>query len=157
MIYTSYFGKYKGKNGVSVANGTPSWVNMVKIPELFPDWKNVLAFKAGDMIKSEFRRAYIRQLKKLDVHKYAKMLEGKVICCWENLNEKYCHRAILREWFIRAGYQCEELQTSDEVCTCVKCIFSKPYNGRIVCKLTGEAIERVESLYKGCYDWRYFA
>lgn len=158
MIYTSYFSYYKGSNGVSVANGTPSWVNMEKISELCPVWKNVLAFKDGTMSRSEFRRAYIKQLKQLDVHKYAKMFQGKVLCCWENLDEKYCHRAILREWFIRNGYKCEELKTPNEAKSCVKCKFNKQVGDKYVCRNTGEIFDNgVDLLINGCEDWRYFA
>lgn len=109
MIYTSYFSKYKGSRGVSVAVKTPSWSTCCeKCPELMPDWDKVLAYKNDEITWKDFRRAYIHKLKKLDVEKIQSKLDGKVLLCWEATGKK-CHRHIIREWLIRSGYECEEI------------------------------------------------
>ena len=55
MVFTSYFGKYKGEKGVSVANKTPSWATCDKCEELMPPWSLVDDYKSG-RISLMFRR-----------------------------------------------------------------------------------------------------
>lgn len=160
MIWTSYFNKYTGNEGLSVANSTPAWHQCKRsLRELMPD--NVPAYKRGDMTWKEFRKVYIRKLKKLDVHKYAELLQGRVLLCHEKPRD-HCHRKILIEWFDRNGYECGELEAEHENCTCLKCKYADgefiPLDDRCwVCRKHGDAMTRVEAMCKTCDDWRYFA
>ena len=154
MIFTSYFSKYKGTQGVSVANKTPDWVSCDRCKELMPPWSLVQSYKDGGITWKEFRKAYIKQLKKLDVEDFHRRLNGKVLLCWES-TEKHCHRHILREWFNRNGYACEELQAPIESETCAYCRnLNNHYSSSIVCELTGEIMTNSQQQAQTCEDWR---
>lgn len=155
MIYLSYFAKYKGSNGVSVSIGTPSWFNGDKCIELAPSWELVKGYKSGRITKKEYRKAYIKQLKALNVHEYYKLLNTRVLLCYEK-PEDFCHRHIIREWFVRNGYLCEELDRPEEptlithTCTWCKYSTTELYT---VCRKTGEILK--EPSRTDCSDWRY--
>ena len=154
MVLTSYFSRYKGSKGVSVANRTPDWVSCDKCKELMPPWEIVKLYKGGEISWKEFRRAYIKQLKKLDVKEFYNKLNGKVLLCWETPG-KHCHRSILREWFNRNGYSCEELEADCEKHTCSYCKeLNNHYCSNIVCELTGEIFTNAQQQSKTCEDWR---
>lgn len=155
MVFTSYFSKYKGAQGVSVANKTPDWANCTTCKELMPPWGLVRSYKDGKISWKEFRKTYIRQLKKLDVNEFYRKLNGKVLLCWEGL-DKPCHRHILKEWFNRNGYSCEELEAEVETETCAYCkSLNNHYSSSIVCELTGEIMTNAQQQAKTCEDWRY--
>lgn len=109
MIYTSYFAKFKGKpyEAVSIATRAPKGFTGHECLELAPDWELVMGLKTGKITEKEYRRKYKNQLQQLDVHKFASMLEGKTLLCYET-PEKFCHRRIIRAWFRHFGYECEE-------------------------------------------------
>ena len=163
MIYTSYFANYKGDNGVSIAIGTPKWFQGKSCDPLKPPWELVKGFKNGTITRKEYRRAYIKQLKKLDVDFYAKLLQNKVLLCWERLDSSdykkvFCHRQVVVEWFTRNGYACGELWGKDPKEVCLSCMHHNRYHQNIVCgdycTLTGEIFEGIESKCKSCEDWR---
>lgn len=157
MIYTSYYAKYKGKNGVSISKGANWFEGETYIP-LVPDWSLIKAYKLGEITEKEYRKAYIKQLKQLDVHEVYKYLDGKVLLCFEKTGD-FCHRHIVQEWFNRARYSCKELMGSEEPVGFHNCLFCKKgmrvigQGHSVTCKVTGEVIE----LPKGqvCDDWRY--
>lgn len=154
MIFTSYFSKYKGTQGVSVANKTPDWVNCDKCKELMPPWGTVKAYKEGFITWKEFRKTYINHLKKLDVGEFYRRLNGKVLLCWETA-DKHCHRHILKEWFNRNGYACEELESDSENHTCAYCkSLNNHHSTNIFCKATGEIFTNTQQQFKTCEDWR---
>lgn len=156
MIYTSYFARYTGSNGVSVSIGTPKWVeNIEKCYELMPPWELVNGYKNGSITRKEYRKAYIKQLKSLDVAKVYNKLNDKVLLCFERAGE-FCHRQIIREWFIRNGYKCEELVGNNEVATCIRCKHASQYDSW-ACTKTGEILEGNHVMVYTCDDWRYFA
>jgi len=59
----------------------------------------------------KFKIMYRKQLSKLDPHKVAKDLEGRILLCYENIYKKdsHCHREIVAEWLREAGYKVKEL------------------------------------------------
>ncbi len=115
MIYTSYFAKYKGENGISIARYSPKWWNGDVYKDLAPNddllfwWKSLSKIQQSNIeYINMYMMSYINNiLNKLDVHKVAKDLDGKVLLCYEKPND-FCHRHIIREWFNHNGYACEE-------------------------------------------------
>lgn len=116
MIYTSYFAKYKGDNGVSISRGAKWWGGEVykdlRPPaELLAWWKEKYSKNAKDIeeVWAAFSSVYREQvLNKLDVHKVAKDLDNKVLLCFEK-SKDHCHRHLIAAWLRENGYQCEEL------------------------------------------------
>lgn len=154
MIFTSYYAKYKGSRGVSVSKKTPSWAECDECPQLMPDWALVQSYKAGEITWKEFRKAYIKQLKALDVKWYHNILDGKVLLCWET-PDKHCHREIIREWFNRNGFACEELEAPYLDHTCAYCKELDNHHGsHIFCTKTGEIFTNAQQQAKTCEDWR---
>ena len=111
MIYTSYFARYKGDNGVAICLGAPWWKgerypNLAPSSELLNWWKGS---KKTIVEWNLFTYYYqVQTLSQLDVHKVAKELDGKVLLCFEKPSD-YCHRIIVADWLQRNGYECEEL------------------------------------------------
>lgn len=153
MIFTGYFAHYRGSNGVSIANSKPPVDDCPTYKPLKPDWSLVKAYKSDSISWKEFRRAYIEQLKRLDVHKVYRQLNGKVLLCWEK-PDKHCHREIVREWFNRNGYACEELEATKEMYTCSCCKFlNNHHSSSLCCELTGEIFTNSQQLSRTCEDW----
>lgn len=154
MIFTGYFRKYQGDNGVSIAHKTPKWSTEEECKELMPPWEIVDKFKSGVISWKEFRKLYIKQLKKLDVHEMYRALNGKVLLCWEN-EDKKCHRHIVKEWFNRNGYACEELEAAKECYTCAYCkSLDNHSSSNIFCTKIGEIYSNSEQMSRTCDEWR---
>lgn len=118
MIYTSYFAKYRGENGISIArtqpmkNGVPYYPEMGRLRP--PKWL-LEDYKAGVVREDYFEQYYTHiVLKGLDPVEYAKLLEGKVLLCWEKSSD-FCHRHIVADWLRKAGYEVKEWDKSDGV------------------------------------------
>ncbi len=76
-----------------------------EIKQLYPPWLWV----RYHMPWKEFQIKYNQQLALLDVNELAKKCDGKILCCFErDLKKDHCHRELLKEWFIKNGYKCEE-------------------------------------------------
>lgn len=61
-----------------------------------------------DDVKIEFERKFKKYLMSLDVNYWGKILDGKVLLCWEKSGE-FCHRNFVRQWLNYYGYNCIEL------------------------------------------------
>lgn len=112
-IYTSYYRKIDKVGSefalIQVSNSKPVWFvwNVSKLPEVYPDWSNVQAFKYGVMTEDEFEKAYRDKLAQLDRNTILSKIEtiankdgferDVVLLCWEGTG-KFCHRHILAEW-----------------------------------------------------------
>lgn len=107
MIYTSYFAKYRGENGISVATSQPKGCSYPTFHQLVPDRSLVWAYKNGEVTEEEYTKMYNRQLDELDVHEIAQSLDEMVLLCWEG-NEKFCHRHLISDWFNNHGIPCKE-------------------------------------------------
>lgn len=120
MIHTSYFAKYRGNAGCSIALRHPKGYKGFTCEALYPpksllDWYNYHSNNIGEvfMTKKELHLAMAEQynehvLKRLDVKSVAEALDGKVLLCWEG-SGKFCHRHLVSQWLRNHGYKCEEL------------------------------------------------
>lgn len=107
MIYTSYFGSYRGDNGVSIARFYPS--NFVAYPDLFPSSKLLRLKKSGMISDDEYKVQYYNEvLNNLNSEKVYSELNEKVLLCYEKAGY-FCHRHIVAEWLINNGYKVKEI------------------------------------------------
>jgi len=96
-MFTSYFAKYKAKNGISIAIKSPNWFDGNTYPLLFPHW-NFLKQYFKDKNESDYIFAYNKEiLSKLNPEEVYANLNGMVLLCWEK-SGKFCHRRIVAEW-----------------------------------------------------------
>lgn len=98
-MHTSYYAKYKGNNGVSIAGKCPSWYHSREYKKLAPKycwWKD---WESGLIDNNEYIKLYYETvLNKLDPQKvYNELGENAVLLCWEN-KTKFCHRHIVAKW-----------------------------------------------------------
>ena len=110
-IYTSYFSRYKGDNGISIALGAPWWKgerykDLAPTNELLQFFKNCGHGRENQTLYENIYRKTV--LAKLDVHKVARDLNGKVLLCFEG-PASFCHRHIVCKWLKENGYRCEEI------------------------------------------------
>ena len=118
MIYTSYFAKYRGENGISIArtqpmkNGVPYHPALEKLRP--PKWL-LQGYKDGDVTEWEFKHYYRNLvLRGLNPVAWGKKLQGQVLLCWEK-PEDFCHRYIVADWLRNAGFEVKEWDEADEV------------------------------------------
>mgnify|MGYP004642510383 CR=1 FL=1 len=115
MIRTSYF--WKLQNGfidkaqcISIALWNPKGVYIKQYSALVPTKSILEEYKYhGEDWDVYVQRYKAEVLAKLDAHKVAEELEGKILLCYEGKNNKKCHRHIVAEWLRSYGYNCEEL------------------------------------------------
>ena len=118
MIYTSYFAKYKGDKGVSIARSTPKWwkgdcyKTLAPSVELLKWWKSLAKEEqtaAGYIVKytQRFLEETLNPLEPF-INDIYESLDGKVLLCYEK-SEDFCHREIVAQWFIAHGLECKEL------------------------------------------------
>ena len=111
MIYTSYFAKFQGDNGVAICRGAKWWtgekyIKLAPPAELLAWWK--CQKKDLESCWGAFEKVYRQEvLSKLDVHQVARDLDGKVLLCFERTRD-YCHRHIVAKWLNENGYECVE-------------------------------------------------
>ena len=117
MIYTSYFSskKYNPEDGVSITRWSPFWKgytfkDLAPSTDLLKWWKSLPeeAQKCQDCQQIYFQVYKQETLSKLDPHKVAALLDGKVLLCYEK-SEDFCHRHIVAAWLQHYGYEVEEL------------------------------------------------
>lgn len=118
MIYTGYFGRYRGNNGVSIARSQPMKNGVGYYPELNefrpPSWL-LEGFKAGSITEKEFKHYYKNiVLRGFNPVTWGNRLQGKVLLCWENPND-FCHRHIVADWLRKAGFEVKEWEKTDGV------------------------------------------
>lgn len=118
MIYTSYFSKYRGDNGVSIArsqpmkNGEPYYGELTEFRP--PAWI-LEGFKAGSITEKEFKHYYKNiVLRGFSPVSWGKRLQGKVLLCLEKPGD-FCHRNIVADWLRKAGFEVKEWDKSDGV------------------------------------------
>jgi len=108
-MQTSYFARYKGTDGVSIAVGSPRWFKGDKYALLCPTWDIIESyFKTNDwkVYEERYRKEI---LSKLDPNKVYEDLKDKVILCWERSNCN-CHRHIVAAWIKEnTGHDVEEI------------------------------------------------
>lgn len=97
MIRTSYFAKYRGDSGVSIAIKHPPGFRGVTYPPLFPRW-SFLSKYLKDHDEAAYTESYRTEvLSKLDPREVLRDLDGRTILCWES-SKKFCHRHLVAQW-----------------------------------------------------------
>jgi hypothetical protein len=102
-VFTSYFGKYRGKNGVSIAIGATWWLGR-RIKEFAPTY-SILDMKDNE---EQYREAFLKHLEKFGELGLSKLQDGDVLLCFEK-SDKFCHRHIVAEWLQKKGFEVTEL------------------------------------------------
>jgi uncharacterized protein YeaO (DUF488 family) len=101
-IRTSYFAKYKGDDGVSIALKTPEWFNQAAIYKaLAPSWSILGNYQASlhtkenqEIYEKRYRTEILAKRNPIEV---ARDLNGMVLLCYEKSGE-FCHRHIVAAW-----------------------------------------------------------
>jgi len=108
-MYTSYFAKYTGNEGVSIALKTPSWFDGVSYPDLFPE-QSFLSRYFHDKDEAAYTEAYHeRILSRLNPNQVYKDLNDKVLLCYER-SGVFCHRRIVADWiWLNLGIEVPEI------------------------------------------------
>ena len=113
MINFTYFAKTKkfsdfDKNRlVSIARFQPNNIKIKTFKVLAPPIEMINEYKrTRDVMK--FTVNFNKYLNELNVHKIAGFLNGYILCCYEKSTD-FCHRHLVKKWFEKNGYDCEEL------------------------------------------------
>lgn len=108
MLETSYFKRYRGAYGISVALKSPPHFTGRMFPKLAPHWGMIQRLRAPRVVApgqrtpeevytAEYHKIILSRLNPEEVYdKLSKM--GKVLLCYEAPGE-FCHRRIIAEWF----------------------------------------------------------
>jgi glycerophosphoryl diester phosphodiesterase len=97
---TSYFAKYKGNNGISIAIKSPPYFKGEEYSQLFPKWSFLKKY-LNDKDEIAYTIEYYKQiLNILDAEKVYNDLSDKVLLCWES-SDRFCHRRLVAEWIER--------------------------------------------------------
>jgi hypothetical protein len=96
-IKTSYYGKYKEANGVSISQTTLVWFKGDYYRLLNPGDSILWPYKDGKISWDEYKTLYKKKLSLLDPHKVAIDLNGKVLLCHERERDE-CHRGLVANW-----------------------------------------------------------
>jgi len=106
---TSYFAKYKGSNGVSIALKAPYGFRGKSYKILAPTWSILSQYKKIGNVQIYTERYYKEVLDMLDPEKVYNDLKGRVLLCWER-SDKFCHRHLVAEWiFNNLGIKVNEI------------------------------------------------
>lgn len=112
-IYTSYFTRVNllqdtSKFYVAISNSKPDWLTIpcTSIKDLAPEWKDVEAFKKGNITFKDLRDRYVDTLHRrygdlINIELDLSDIAGDkdvVLVCWEKDDSK-CHRSILADIF----------------------------------------------------------
>lgn len=121
MIYTSYYAKYKGDNGVAVSKSIPKWFIGKACNKLMPTWdmiQSVKGCKSPELLKDAVEKYKISYrkliLNKLNPEKIYKELDGKVLLCYEKPGD-FCHRHLIAQWLCEHGFDVKEWESGDSV------------------------------------------
>lgn len=94
---TSYFAKYKEKDGVNIAMRPVPGFKGSSYPDLFPHADFLWQYKA-DGNKEAYIKAYNeRVLSHLNPQKVYDDLKDSVLLCWEK-SGSFCHRRLVADW-----------------------------------------------------------
>lgn len=98
-MQTSYFAKYRGVNGVSIALKAPTGFTGRQYKRLAPRWDLLSGYKNGTINNEQYEQIYKQTvLDKLNPQTvYSDLGEDAVLLCWEK-PEKFCHRHLVAEW-----------------------------------------------------------
>jgi len=98
-MYTSYFAKYKGSKGVSIAGKSPDWFQGKQYKKLAPKydwWKKWHDEKLSEeWYIQKYYNTILRNLNPQEV--YEELGKDAVLLCWER-SDKFCHRHLVSKW-----------------------------------------------------------
>ena len=98
MIQTSYFAKYKGDNGISIARFSLKWFKGESYIRLAPPSWLLNKYKNKQVTEEEYKELYYTYvLNKENAQEVYNDLDGKVLLCYE-ISSDFCHRHIVAEW-----------------------------------------------------------
>lgn len=96
---TSYFNRYFGKDGVSIARYSPKWFRGKKYSDLAPPAWLIGMYIGGKVGEAEYKVLYYQYvLIRLDPATVYADLKDSVILCHESTG--FCHRFLIAEWLM---------------------------------------------------------
>ena len=81
-----------GQQAVSIARGQPRWMTPVSSDLRLAPTPAMMKMEREDYIP-----AMLARLNRLDAHRIARELDGKILLCWEPPGV-FCHRRMVAEW-----------------------------------------------------------
>jgi len=120
MIKTSYFANHRqfppALKKISVSRFSPTWAELDSIAfELAPSKKLLQDYKAGKVSEKDYKTQYYEEtLSKLNPEIIYKKYKGSIFLCYE-ISDHFCHRKLIAEWLMNAGYHIEEVKTGSKV------------------------------------------
>lgn len=113
MVYLSYWGnldylikKFGKENIIGISRWSKFWNGKV-CSKLFPSEKLLKDYKNGLIDEEGYSKIYKKYLMSLNVDNCYKVLNGKVLVCYEKSG--FCHRFLVKKWLNYYGYECEEV------------------------------------------------
>lgn len=108
MIYTSYYARAKNfpdMTHIRISTSAPKWypIETKALPELYPGFDLVNAYKSGQASEAEYIRQYREKLAALDKNKILQKIqqlsetEDVLLLCYEKEGD-FCHRHLVAEW-----------------------------------------------------------
>jgi len=95
---TSYYSKYKGEHGISIAGKCPVWYRGREYKKLAPKYWFFIKYKDDGDKKYYTEQYYNEVLNKLNAKEiYEELGKDSVLLCWEKSGE-FCHRRLVAEW-----------------------------------------------------------
>ena len=95
---TSYFAKYRGDKGVSIAIKKPPGCDVVTYAGLCPTPDILLRYKRTGDVERYVMDYHSKVLSLQDPAALYYFLKDNVLLCWEG-PDKFCHRRIVAKWF----------------------------------------------------------
>jgi len=115
MIKTSYFAKFNGDNGVSIATNTPWWFKGEIYPELAPPKWLMVKYNKKEITDEDYEALYnYHVLRKLMPLKVYNDLNEKVLLGYKESGQ-FCHRRVVARWLKkRLGVTIKEIDYPEE-------------------------------------------
>lgn len=107
-IYTSYYARAKqfsNMTHIRISTSAPKWypIQTKALPELYPGFELVSAYKAGNISEAEYTKQYAEKLSRLDKTLMLQKIEqlsddnDVLLLCYEKDGD-FCHRHLVAEW-----------------------------------------------------------
>jgi len=111
-MYTSYFAKYKGSEGVAITVTLPAWAKKHKrYAPLTPTSELLWAYKNGRINELQYEKQYLKILEDRGLTPKQVLQDlgnDAVLLCFEKTGY-FCHRHIAAEWLRKNGIEVHEI------------------------------------------------